>query len=66
MEEQKRSADEILNKVIEDPARLEELKNNPLPELAKLRDEAVKEVQQHTRAINCFTKSPLLCSDYLR
>lgn len=44
MEEQIRSADQMLKMVIMDPARLEALKADPLPELEKLRAEAVKAV----------------------
>lgn len=42
MEMQTRSADQLVKLVIEDPVRLEALKANPLPELEKLRAEAVK------------------------
>ena len=44
MEEQMRSADQMLKMVVDSPARLDLLKANPLPELQKLRDEAVKKV----------------------
>lgn len=40
MEVQTRSADEMLKIVMANPARLEALKENPLPELQKLSDEA--------------------------
>ncbi len=42
MEEQMRSADQMLRMIIENPARLDALKVDPLPELQKLRDDAVK------------------------
>jgi hypothetical protein len=41
MEPTHRSADELVRLVSSDPRRLEALKANPLPELEKLRDEAV-------------------------
>lgn len=44
MEEQIRSADQMLKMVIQDPARLAALKADPLPELEKLRADAVKAV----------------------
>jgi hypothetical protein len=44
MEEQVRSADQMLKMVIQDPARLAALKADPLPELEKLRADAVKAV----------------------
>jgi hypothetical protein len=49
MEEQMRSADQMLKMVMENPARLDLLKINPLPELQKLRDEAVKEAPVYFR-----------------
>ncbi len=39
-----RSADEVLNIVTRNPARLQALKENPLGELEKLREEAVRTV----------------------
>jgi hypothetical protein len=48
MEPETRSADQMIKKVVEDPARLEALKKDPLPELSKLRDEAVAEVPGFT------------------
>lgn len=44
MEVQTRSADEMVKMVMADPERLEALKVNPLPELEKLRNEAVKAI----------------------
>jgi hypothetical protein len=44
MEEQIRSADQMLKIVIQDPARLAALKADPLPELETLRAEAIKEI----------------------
>jgi len=40
----KRSADEMVRIIESNPTRLEALKRDPLPELTKLRDEALKEV----------------------
>lgn len=48
METQTRSADQLVKMVLEDPARLEALKANPLPELEKLRADAVKAVPGYT------------------
>ncbi len=45
MADQVRSADQMLNLVLEDPARLNALKTNPLPELQKLRNQAVEEIK---------------------
>lgn len=48
MEVQTRSADQMVKMVMENPARLESLKANPLPELEKLRAEAVKAAPVYT------------------
>ena len=48
MEAQKSSADEMVRLVMEDPRRLEALKVNPLPELEKLRADAVKAAPAYT------------------
>lgn len=48
MDAQKRSADEMVSLVMKDPSRLEALKANPLPELEKLRDDAVKAAPAYT------------------
>jgi hypothetical protein len=42
MEDQMRSADQMVRMVMQDPARLAALKTDPLPELEKLRADAVK------------------------
>ena len=49
MEEQIRSADQMLKIVVKDPTRLAALKADPLPELEKLRAEAVNEVPVYFR-----------------
>jgi|AMWB02.1.fsa_nt_gi flagellar motor component MotA len=45
MEERIRSADEMLNIVRANPVRLNALKEDPLPELEKLRVEAVEKIK---------------------
>ena len=44
MERQTRSADQMVKLVLENPSRLESLRADPLPELEKLRAEAVEGV----------------------
>src|SRR5688572_24185957 len=48
METQKRSADEMVRIVMENPKRLEALQANPLPELERLRADALKAAPAYT------------------
>ena len=48
MENETRSADQMVKKLVEDPARLEAIKKDPLPEISKLADEAKAETPGFT------------------